>query len=79
MPGLIGRVIEGLLTPWAREKNYPVMSVEIDGNLLPPNIINKLEIFMLNVQRFRDNPDTFQLVENIEKKRIAIDRKIMKE
>ena len=51
---LIGRVIEGVLTPWAREQKYPIMSVEIDGNLLPPNVINKLEIFMLNVQRFRD-------------------------
>jgi predicted nucleotide-binding protein (sugar kinase/HSP70/actin superfamily) len=51
---LIGRVIEGVLTPWAREQKYPIMSVEIDGNLLPPNVINKLEIFMLNVQRFRN-------------------------
>lgn len=51
---LIGRVIEGVLTPWARERKYPVISVEIDGNLLPPNVINKLEIFMLNVHRFRD-------------------------
>jgi len=52
---LIGRVIEGVLTPWARERKYPIISVEIDGNLLPPNVINKLEIFMLNVHRFRDN------------------------
>jgi len=37
---LIGRVIEGLVTPWARERNYPVMSVEIDGEILPPNIVN---------------------------------------
>ncbi|MDR0404152.1 MAG: acyl-CoA dehydratase activase-related protein, partial [Treponema sp.] len=33
---LIGRVIEGLFTPWARERNYPTLSVEVDGNLLPP-------------------------------------------
>jgi len=52
---LIGRVIEGILTPWARENNFPIMSVEVDGNVLPPNIINKLEIFMLNVLRFKDN------------------------
>jgi predicted nucleotide-binding protein (sugar kinase/HSP70/actin superfamily) len=63
---LIGRVIEGLYTPWARERNYPVLSVEVDGNLLPPNIINKLNIFMVNVLRFKggdvstlvDSPDT---------------------
>jgi predicted nucleotide-binding protein (sugar kinase/HSP70/actin superfamily) len=52
---LIGRVIEGVLTPWAREKKYPAISIEVDGNLLPPNVINKLEIFMLNVLRFRNN------------------------
>jgi predicted nucleotide-binding protein (sugar kinase/HSP70/actin superfamily) len=50
---LIGRVIEGLYTPWARERNYPVLSVEVDGNLLPPNIINKLNIFIVNALRFR--------------------------
>ena len=60
---LIGRVIEGILTPWARERHYPVMSVEIDGNLLPPGIINKLDIFMLNVLRFKENPDVSSLVE----------------
>lgn len=52
---LIGRVIEGLLTPWARERKYPIISIEIDGNLLPPNVINKLEIFMLNVSRFEND------------------------
>jgi predicted nucleotide-binding protein (sugar kinase/HSP70/actin superfamily) len=49
---LIGRVIEGVLTPWARDQKYPIISIEIDGNLLPPNVISKLEIFMLNVLRF---------------------------
>ncbi len=52
---LIGRVIEGVLTPWAREKKYPSISIEVDGNLLPPNVINKLEIFMLNVSRFKND------------------------
>jgi len=33
---------------------YPILSVEVDGNLLPPNIVNKLNIFMVNVLRFRD-------------------------
>jgi len=60
---LIGRVIEGLITPWSRDRNYPVMSVEIDGSLLPPNIVSKLEIFMLNVLRFRQNPKISELIE----------------
>ena len=60
---LIGRVIEGLITPWSRERNYPVISVEIDGSLLPPNIVSKLEIFMLNVLRFRQNPEISELIE----------------
>ncbi|MDR1576061.1 MAG: acyl-CoA dehydratase activase [Treponema sp.] len=60
---LIGRVIEGLFTPWARERNYPILSVEVDGNLLPPNIINKLNIFMVNVLRFKGGGDLSSLVD----------------
>ncbi|MDR0623065.1 MAG: activase, partial [Treponema sp.] len=60
---LIGRVIEGLFTPWARERNYPILSVEVDGNLLPPNIINKLNIFMVNVLRFKGGNDLSGLVD----------------
>jgi hypothetical protein len=60
---LIGRVIEGLFTPWARDRNYPTLSVEVDGNLLPPNIINKLNIFMVNVLRFKGNQDLSSLVD----------------
>jgi predicted CoA-substrate-specific enzyme activase len=60
---LIGRVIEGLFTPWARERNYPILSVEVDGNLLPPNIVNKLNIFMVNVLRFRGGGDLSGLVD----------------
>ncbi|MBN1647492.1 MAG: activase [Spirochaetales bacterium] len=60
---LIGRVIEGIYSPWARERKYPFMSIEVDGNLLPPNIINKLNIFMVNVLRFRNNPAAENLVE----------------
>jgi predicted nucleotide-binding protein (sugar kinase/HSP70/actin superfamily) len=63
---LIGRVIEGLFTPWARERNYPTLSVEVDGNLLPPNIINKLNIFMVNVLRFRDRGDMTLLIDRID-------------
>ncbi|MCL2229679.1 MAG: activase, partial [Treponema sp.] len=65
---LIGRVIEGLFTPWARERNYPILSVEIDGNLLPPNIVNKLNIFMVNVLRFKGGTDLSTLVDKSEKK-----------
>jgi len=60
---LIGRVIEGLFTPWARERNYPILSVEVDGNLLPPNIVNKLNIFMVNVLRFKGKDDISTLVD----------------
>jgi len=60
---LIGRVIEGLFTPWARERNYPILSVEVDGNLLPPNIVNKLNIFMVNVLRFKGGADLSTLVD----------------
>lgn len=63
---LIGRVIEGLYTPWARERNYPTISVEVDGNLLPPNIISKLNIFMINVLRFKNNPGIADLIETEE-------------
>jgi predicted nucleotide-binding protein (sugar kinase/HSP70/actin superfamily) len=59
---LIGRVIEGIYTPWARERNYPMLSVEVDGNLLPPNIINKLNIFMVNVLRFGGGNDISALL-----------------
>ncbi len=75
---LIGRVIEGLFTPWAREKKYPVISIEIDGNLLPPGVINKLEIFMLNVLRFRDNPDIFAMVEREGAEAVGLSRKIIR-
>jgi len=63
---LIGRVIEGLFTPWARERNYPILSVEVDGNLLPPNIVNKLNIFMVNVLRFKGEGDFSELVDSAE-------------
>ena len=75
---LIGRVIEGLYTPWARERKYPTISIEIDGNLLPPNVLSKLEIFMLNVKRFRGKGDSHSMVEHEGKTHAAIDRKIIR-
>ncbi len=73
---LIGRVIEGLVSPWAREKNYPMMSIEIDGETLPPVIINKLEIFMLNVLRYHGKLDAKDLVERIDIKDNSLSRRI---
>jgi predicted CoA-substrate-specific enzyme activase len=64
---LIGRVIEGLITPWARERDYPVISVEVDGNQLPPSIVNKLNIFMVNVLRHGGGNDLGVLIEEIAK------------
>ncbi len=64
---LIGRVIEGLYAPWARERKYPIISIEIDGNILPPNLISKLNIFTVNVLRFRNNPGNVDMIDYNEK------------
>ncbi len=76
---LIGRVIEGILTPWARAQGYPVLSVEIDGNTLPPTTLNKLEIFMLNVLRFKEKTEMNEVIEHPAHTAVAIDRKIIKD
>ena len=68
----------GLITPWSRERRFPVISVEIDGDILPPGIVNKLEIFMLNVLRFRHNPDISELIERDGEKVVSLDRKIIR-
>jgi predicted nucleotide-binding protein (sugar kinase/HSP70/actin superfamily) len=68
---LIGRVIEGLLTPWARERDYPVISVEVDGNQLPPSIVNKLNIFMVNVLRHGGEDNIGVLIEELEERKDA--------
>ncbi len=75
---LIGRVIEGLITPWARERKYPAISIEIDGNILPPNVLSKLEIFMLNVMRFKGHADVNSMVDKDGRQSVAIDRKIIR-
>lgn len=64
---LIGRVIEGLYAPWARDRKYPIISVEIDGNILPPNLISKLNIFTVNVLRFKNNPGKVDMIDYNEK------------
>lgn len=64
---LIGRVIEGIFTPWARTRHYPVLSVEVDGNQLPPSTLNRLNVFTVNVTRYRSNVDSAQLVSGPER------------
>jgi predicted CoA-substrate-specific enzyme activase len=59
---LIGRVIEGIFTPWARSRNYPVLSVEVDGNQLPPSILSRLQVFGVNVARYRVKKDPSELL-----------------
>jgi predicted CoA-substrate-specific enzyme activase len=49
---LPGRVIEGVYTPWARERGYPVLALENDGQPYPPNVISRLEVFAQNVERY---------------------------
>ena len=60
---LIGRVIEGIITPHFRKHGYPVLSVEIDGNSLPPAALNKLDIFMMNAMRLHGKSDTRAFIE----------------
>ena len=55
---LPGRVIEGVYTPWARARGYPVLALENDGQPYPPNVISRLEVFAQNVERYeRATPD----------------------
>jgi hypothetical protein len=49
---LPGRVIEGVYTPWARARGYPVLALENDGQPYPPNVIARLEVFAQNVERY---------------------------
>ena len=49
---LPGRVVEGIYSPFAREKNYPYLVLENDGQTYSPNIVARMEIFSHNVQRF---------------------------
>jgi predicted CoA-substrate-specific enzyme activase len=49
---LPGRVIEGVYTPWARDRGYPVLALENDGQPYPPNVVARLEVFAQNVERY---------------------------
>ena len=55
---LPGRVIEGVYTPWARARGYPVLALENDGQPYPPNVISRLEVFAENVARYERRPGT---------------------
>lgn len=48
---LPGRLVEALYGPWARARNHPIICLENDGNPYPPNVVNRIEIFIHNVKR----------------------------
>jgi predicted CoA-substrate-specific enzyme activase len=50
---LPGRLIEGVYAPWARQRGYPVIALENDGQPYPPNVLARMEIFAHNVNRFK--------------------------
>jgi predicted CoA-substrate-specific enzyme activase len=48
---LPGRLIKAMLEPHSRKHDIPFIALEADGLCYPPNVISRLEIFMLNVLR----------------------------
>lgn len=54
---LPGRLIEGVFSPWAKSRGYPVIALENDGQPYPPNTIARLEVFSANVNRFSRDRD----------------------
>ena len=52
---LPGRLIEGVYAPWAKARDYPVLSLENDGQSYPPNVVSRMEVFAHNVLRFESN------------------------
>ena len=48
---LPGRLIKAMMEPYSRDRGIPMITVEADGLRFPPNVISRLEIFMLNVLR----------------------------
>lgn len=53
---LIGRSLEGILKPWAREHNVPVLALETDGNPQPPSALRSMDIFIYRTQKNAQNP-----------------------
>ena len=54
---LPGRLIEGVYSPWAKARGYPVISLENDGQPYPPAIVARMEVFAHNVLRFTKKPE----------------------
>ncbi len=50
---LPGRLLEGVYSPWARERGFPVLTLENDGQPYPPSTLARMEIFAHNVLRFQ--------------------------
>ena len=50
---LPGRLLEGVYSPWARERGFPVLTLENDGQPYPPSTLARIEIFAHNVLRFQ--------------------------
>ncbi|MFP4521630.1 MAG: acyl-CoA dehydratase activase [Fibrobacterota bacterium] len=51
---LPGRLIKSIFNPYARERGYPFISLENDGLKYPSSLLNRLELFMLNVLRYEN-------------------------
>lgn len=49
---LPGRLIEGVFGPWAKQRGYPVVALENDGQPYSPNVVSRIEVFAHNVQRY---------------------------
>jgi len=50
---LPGRLIEGIYAPYAKKLNHPVIAIENDGNEYSPGLISRIEVFVLNVLRYK--------------------------
>ncbi len=50
---LPGRLLEGVFSPWARERGYPVLTLENDAQPYPPSTLARMEIFAHNVLRYK--------------------------
>lgn len=55
---LPGKLIEGVFGPWAKQRGYPVVALENDGQPYSPNVVARIEVFAHNVQRFEKHPVT---------------------
>jgi len=49
---LPGRLVEGVYGPWARERHFPYIALENDGQPYAPSVLARMEIFAHNVSRY---------------------------